>query len=145
MPERRKPPFGKTRRHSMKSMQTELLPVTPSAIARASQRLREGALVAFPTETVYGLGADASNTYAVANIFEAKGRPSFNPLIVHVSDLATAKRYAEWNAQAENLAQAFWPGPLTLVLPRLEAASLSSLVTAGAATVAIRVPAHPVA
>ena len=145
MPERRKPPFGKTRRHSMKSMQTELLPVTPSAIARASQRLREGALVAFPTETVYGLGADASNTHAVANIFEAKGRPSFNPLIVHVSDLATAKRYAEWNAQAENLAQAFWPGPLTLVLPRLEAASLSSLVTAGAATVAIRVPAHPVA
>ena len=99
MPERRKPPFGKTRRHSMKSMQTELLPVTPSAIARASQRLRAGALVAFPTETVYGLGADASNTHAVAKIFEAKGRPSFNPLIVHFSDLATAKRYADWKAQ----------------------------------------------
>lgn len=145
MPDRRKPPLEKTRRHNMKSTQTELLPVTPSAIARASQRLREGALVAFPTETVYGLGADASNTDAVANIFEAKGRPSFNPLIVHVSDITIAKRYAEWNAQAENLAQAFWPGPLTLVLPRLVAASLSSLVTAGAATVAVRVPAHPVA
>ena len=86
MPERRKPSFRKTRRHNMKSTQTELLPITPSAIARASQKLREGALVAFPTETVYGLGADASNKHAVANIFEAKGRPSFNPLIVHVSD-----------------------------------------------------------
>ena len=77
----------------MKSTQTELLSITPSAIARASQRLREGALVAFPTETVYGLGADASNKHAVANSFEAKGRPSFNPLIVHVSDITTAKRY----------------------------------------------------
>jgi len=101
--------------------------------------------VAFPTETVYGLGADARDDLAVARIFEAKGRPRFNPLIVHVESAARARDYVEWSDMAEIVASAFWPGPLTLVLPLREGTGLSPLVTADLPTLAIRVPAHPVA
>ena len=111
----------------------------------AAALLREGRLVAFPTETVYGLGADARDGQAVAAIFEAKGRPHFNPLIAHVADLAAAEQLAEFNDKARLLAKAFWPGPLTLVLPLRPGAGLSDLVTAGLSTVALRVPAHPAA
>jgi L-threonylcarbamoyladenylate synthase len=114
-------------------------------IARAAQALRAGRLVAFPTETVYGLGADATNGEAVAAIFTAKGRPHFNPLIVHVADLEAAHRQAQFTPVAERLAAAFWPGPLTLVLPRRAEATVSLLVSAGLDTVALRLPAHPVA
>src|SRR6202000_3022470 len=99
----------------------------------------------FPTETVYGLGADATNGRAVARIFEAKGRPRFNPLIVHVQDRGAAERHAVFHAPARALAEAFWPGALTLVLPRASDSALSDLVSAGLATVALRVPAHPMA
>ena len=124
---------------------TEVLPPDTAGLARAAQILRDGGLVAFPTETVYGLGGDACNDLAVAAIFAAKGRPRFNPLIVHVPDLVTAMRFAEFSDQARDLAQAFWPGPLTLVLPVRAGAGLSALVTAELPTVAIRIPAHPVA
>ncbi len=116
-----------------------------AAIADAARILRAGGLVAFPTETVYGLGADAGNGRAVARVFEAKGRPHFNPLIVHVRDIAAAEGLAQFNAMARMLATAFWPGALTLVLPRRPDCPLSELVSAGLATVALRVPAHPVA
>ena len=123
----------------------ELLPATEDAIARAAAFIREGRLVAFPTETVYGLGADATDDRAVASIFEAKGRPTFNPLIVHVPDREEAARHARFTPEAEALARAFWPGGITLVLPRLETTPISLLVSAGLDTVALRVPAHPVA
>ena len=126
-------------------MDTETLPATDAGLARAAGLLRGGALVAFPTETVYGLGGDARNDRAVAAIFAAKGRPSFNPLIVHLPDLAAARAVAVFDARAEAVAAAFWPGPLTLVLPLRVEAGISPLVTAGLATVAVRVPAHPVA
>ncbi len=121
---------------------TETLLASPPGLIRAADILRAGGLVAFPTETVYGLGGDARSDHAVARIFDAKGRPRFNPLIVHVPDLATARRYAQFDARAEAIAAAFWPGPLTLVLPLREDSGLSPLVTAGLDTVAIRVPAH---
>ena len=114
-------------------------------LAEAVALLREGRLVAFPTETVYGLGGDAMSDLAVARIFAAKGRPRFNPLISHVSDMAMARRLAEFDDRAEALAAAFWPGPLTLVLPLRDGAGLSELVTVELPTVAIRLPAHPVA
>ena len=114
-------------------------------LARAVALLRAGQLVAFPTETVYGLGGDATSDLAVARIFEAKGRPRFNPLIAHVSDMAMARRLAVLDERAEALAAHFWPGPLTLVLPLREGSGLSPLVTAELPTVAIRLPAHPVA
>ena len=101
--------------------------------------------MAFPTETVYGLGADARDDLAVARIFEAKGRPRFNPLIVHVDSAARARDYVEWSDMAEIVASAFWPGPLTLVLPLRQGARVSPLVTADLPTLAVRVPAHPVA
>jgi len=104
--------------------------------------VRDGALVAFPTETVYGLGADARNARAVAEIYAAKGRPRFNPLILHAASLDMARRYAAFNDTAEMLATRFWPGPLTLVLPRIESAGLAELVSAGLPTVALRVPDH---
>src|SRR5690348_4054080 len=122
-----------------------LAPADPAQIARAAEILRGGGLVAFPTETVYGLGADATNDLAVAAIFEAKGRPRFNPLIVHVPSFEQARALVEFNATAMQLAEMFWPGPLTLVLPRKSACPLSLLVSAGLDTVALRVPAHPVA
>ena len=117
----------------------------PVAIARAAAILRRGGLVAFPTETVYGLGADATNGQAVAGIFAAKGRPRFNPLIVHLGSLEEAERHAYFPPLARQLAQRFWPGALTLVLPRRADSTLSELVSAGLETVALRLPAHPVA
>jgi L-threonylcarbamoyladenylate synthase len=116
-----------------------------STVARAGDLLRAGLLVAVPTETVYGLAADATNGEAVARIFEAKGRPRFNPLIVHVAGLPDAERLAEFNPLARRLAGAFWPGPLTLVVRRRTDSGLSDLVTSGLETVALRVPDHPVA
>ncbi|MFN4283938.1 MAG: L-threonylcarbamoyladenylate synthase [Alphaproteobacteria bacterium] len=118
---------------------------TDAAIAEAAALLRAGALVAFPTETVYGLGGDATNDAAVAAIYAAKGRPQFNPLIVHVPTLAAADKLVEIDAAARKLASAFWPGPLTLVLPRRAGSGLSLLLSAGLDTVAIRSPDHPVA
>lgn len=118
---------------------------TPEAIARAGALLRAGRLVAFPTETVYGLGGDATNERAVAEIFGAKRRPRFNPLIVHVPGLVEAEALAHFNAAAQRAAERFWPGPLSLVLPRRESCGLSLLASAGLDTVAIRAPAHPVA
>jgi L-threonylcarbamoyladenylate synthase len=120
-------------------------PADAAGIAEAARLLARGALVAFPTETVYGLGADATNGEAVAAIFAAKGRPRFNPLIVHVPDAAAARRQAQFNPLAEKLAEKFWPGALTLVLPRRADAAVSLLVSAGLDTVALRVPVHPVA
>jgi L-threonylcarbamoyladenylate synthase len=114
-------------------------------ISAAAGLLRAGELVAFPTETVYGLGADARQDRAVAAIFAAKGRPAFNPLIVHVADLAAAETLADFPAAARALARTFWPGPLTLVLPRRPEAGLSDLVAAGLPTVALRAPSHPLA
>lgn len=117
----------------------------PAGIARACAFLAEGQTVAMPTETVYGLAADARDGQAVARIYQAKGRPSFNPLIVHLPDLAAALRIAEFTPEALALAQAFWPGALTLVLPLRKDAGIASLVTAGLPTIALRVPAHTVA
>jgi L-threonylcarbamoyladenylate synthase len=107
--------------------------------------LASGGLVAFPTETVYGLGADATNATAVAGIYRAKGRPTFNPLISHVGDLDQARRIGVFDAQAAALATAFWPGPLTLVVPKTRDCPVAELATAGLETIAIRVPAHPIA
>ncbi len=125
--------------------ETARLANNPEGIARAGALLRAGALVAFPTETVYGLGADAGNGEAVARVFEAKGRPRFNPLIVHLPDIAAVRQVAVLEGAAARLAEAFWPGPLTLVLPRRATAGLSPLVSAGLPTVAVRVPDHPLA
>ncbi len=125
--------------------QTETLAPTPDGILRAVEVLRAGNLVAMPTETVYGLAADARSDIAVARIFAAKNRPQFNPLIVHVPDLASAQTIGVFNQTALDLVAAFWPGPLTLVLPINPRGTLSPLVTADLPTVAIRVPAHPVA
>ncbi len=119
-----------------------ILPYGTAAIAEAAALIRDGGLVAVPTETVYGLAADATNAEAVARIYAAKGRPSFNPLIVHVADLAAAERIAVFDADARALAAAFWPGPLTLVLPVRRDSGIASLVTAGLDTIAIRVPRH---
>jgi L-threonylcarbamoyladenylate synthase len=115
------------------------------SIAEAARLILEGGLVAFPTETVYGLGGDATNERAVAAIFEAKGRPQFNPLISHVLDAGEAKRLVRWSDTAEKLAARFWPGPLTLVLPRAKESPIALLATAGLDTVAVRAPAHPLA
>ncbi|MFO1071235.1 MAG: L-threonylcarbamoyladenylate synthase [Geminicoccaceae bacterium] len=117
----------------------------PAAIAEAATALRHGRLVAFPTETVYGLGGHAGDDAAVATIYRAKGRPAHNPLIVHVADLAAARALAELTPMATALAEAFWPGPLTLVLPRRPGAGISAHATAGLATIALRIPSHPVA
>lgn len=129
----------------MDSRLRKIAPADAAGIARAARILREGGLVAFPTETVYGLGANATNGEAVAGIFVAKGRPRFNPLIVHVRDLQEAERHALFPDQARDLAGRFWPGALTLVLPRATTTPLSDLVSAGLPTVALRVPAHPIA
>jgi L-threonylcarbamoyladenylate synthase len=115
------------------------------SIEEAARLIREGELVAFPTETVYGLGGDATNERAVAKIFEAKGRPQFNPLISHVLDAGEARRLVQWSDVADKLAARFWPGPLTLVLPRARNSPISLLATAGLDTAAIRAPAHPMA
>ncbi|HZY51046.1 MAG TPA: L-threonylcarbamoyladenylate synthase, partial [Devosia sp.] len=119
-------------------------PHPPANLEQFAARLRAGEVVAFPTETVYGLGADATNSSAVLKIYETKGRPRFNPLIVHVADLAMARRYVEFPPLAERLAT-LWPGPLTLVLPMRPGSGLSDIVTAGLDTVGIRIPDHPLA
>lgn len=122
---------------------TRRLPYSPDTIAEAAALIRAGLPVAVPTETVYGLAADATDGSAVARIYEAKGRPSFNPLIVHVPDLAAADMLADLGPVGRRLAEAFWPGPLTIVAPLRPGASVAALVTAGLPTVALRVPAHP--
>ncbi|WP_136636597.1 L-threonylcarbamoyladenylate synthase [Pseudooceanicola onchidii] len=124
---------------------TEVLPSTEEGIARAAGLLRDGALVAMPTETVYGLAGLARDDRAVAGIYEAKGRPSFNPLIVHVAEAAQLEDLVEVPAVARPVIDAFWPGPLTIVLPLKPGAPVSPLVTAGLRTLAVRMPAHPVA
>jgi L-threonylcarbamoyladenylate synthase len=119
--------------------------ISSNEISRAAQVLRNGGLVAFPTETVYGLGADALEEKAIAKVYAAKGRPSFNPLIVHVSSLDEAKSLGQFDESSESLAKAFWPGSLTLVLPRKENCAVPLLASAGLASIALRVPSHPVA
>src|SRR5471032_1748683 len=124
---------------------TQILPANEAAVATAVRCLRDGGLVAFPTETVYGLGADATNPKAIARLYQAKGRPAFNPLIATVGDLEAAQRIARFDATAIKLAEAFWPGPLTLVLPKTSDCAVAELATAGLDTIAIRLPAHALA
>ena len=122
---------------------THVMPMGEEAIAEAARLVLAGEPVAVPTETVYGLAADATNPRAVARIYAAKGRPSFNPLIVHVPDLAGAERIGRLDEEARALAEKHWPGPLTLVVPLREEAGIAGIVTAGLTTIALRVPAHP--
>ena len=125
-------------------LSTRVIPAGPDAVTEAARCLAAGGLVAFPTETVYGLGADASNGEAIARLYAAKGRPSFNPLIAHVDSLDIACRLAQFNSDAERLT-AFWPGPLTLVLPKRPNIAVADLATAGLDTIALRMPTHPAA
>ena len=122
---------------------TNILPFNNEAIAEAVGLILAGQCVAVPTETVYGLAADATNGEAVARIYEAKGRPSFNPLIVHVLDLAAAREIGEFDEQAAELGETHWPGPLTLVVPLRQPSAIASIATAGLPTIGLRVPAHP--
>lgn len=128
----------------MTAIHTAILKPDTDGLRKASDVLRAGGLVAFPTETVYGLGADACNDMAVAAIYAAKGRPSFNPLIVHLTDISAIKRYCVVTPDAQRLADAFWPGAMTLVLPLRDDAGISKLVTAGLSTLAVRIPDHQV-
>lgn len=123
-------------------MRTQVLAYSNESIAKAARLILAGEPVAVPTETVYGLAADATNAAAVARIYEAKGRPSFNPLIVHVPDLESAERIGEFSEEARALARRYWPGPLTLVVPLREHSGIASIVTAGLPTIGLRVPAH---
>ena len=127
------------------STMTEIIPPTADGIQKTASVLTQGGLVAIPTETVYGLAGDATNDMTVAKIFAAKDRPSFNPLIIHVASIEQAKIYTIWNSLAQSLANQFWPGPLTLVLPQRPHSGLSRLATANLGSVAIRIPAHPIA
>src|SRR5215470_16251595 len=127
------------------ALDTRVMKADRAAIAAAARSLAAGGLVAFPTETVYGLGADATNGAAIARLYAAKGRPAFNPLIAHVADAAAARALARFDAAAERLAESFWPGPLTLVLPKTPDCPVAPLATAGLATIAVRVPGHAVA
>src|SRR5215213_2528756 len=124
---------------------TRRLPAGRDAVAAAARVLADGGLVAFPTETVYGLGADATNGEAVARLYAAKGRPRINPLIAHVYDAHTARSLAQFSDHAQLLATAFWPGPLTLVMPKTDGCPVSELATAGLASIAVRVPDNPIA
>jgi L-threonylcarbamoyladenylate synthase len=124
---------------------TRVLLADAASVAEAARVFAGGGLVAFPTETVYGLGADATNGRAIARLYEAKGRPAFNPLIAHVLDIEAAKALARFDADAARLAERFWPGPLTLVLPRAAKCPVAELATAGLDTIAVRVPGHQVA
>jgi L-threonylcarbamoyladenylate synthase len=124
---------------------TRILPAAPGAVAEAARVLAAGGLIAFPTETVYGLGADATDGRAVARLYEAKGRPAFNPLIAHIPDREAAQALARFDADAARLADAFWPGPLTLVLPKTAECAVAELATAGLDSIAVRVPDHEVA
>jgi L-threonylcarbamoyladenylate synthase len=125
-------------------LKTSVLKAGAAAVEEAKRLLAAGGLVAFPTETVYGLGADATNGRAVARLYEAKGRPAFNPLIAHVVDLKSAQALGKLNAKAARLAKAFWPGPLTMVLPKAAKCRVAELATAGLDTIAVRVPDHDV-
>jgi len=129
----------------MNKAETRLIKANGDAAETAAACLKAGGLVAFPTETVYGLGADAANGKAIARLYVAKGRPSFNPLIAHVPNLAAAQRLGAFDAAAEILAAAFWPGPLTLVVPKAPGCPVAALATAGLDTIAVRVPDSPVA
>ena len=124
-------------------METRVLPFTDESITQAARLILAGEPVAVPTETVYGLAADATNAEAVARIYQAKGRPSFNPLIVHVPDLAAARQIGDFSDEAVALAREHWPGPLTLVVPLVAHSAIASIVTAGLTTVGLRVPDHP--
>jgi L-threonylcarbamoyladenylate synthase len=124
-------------------MQTRVLPFTDESIAEAARLILGGETVGVPTETVYGLAADATNAEAVARIYEAKGRPAFNPLIVHVKNFDAAVRVGKFSNEAAALAEEHWPGPLTLVVPLRENADVASIVTAGLPTIGLRIPAHP--
>lgn len=121
----------------------EIPHLDPALVDKAVSTWKQGGLVAIPTETVYGLAADASNGVAVARIYQTKQRPQFNPLIVHVADIKTAHRYVEWTPAATHLAEKFWPGPMTLVMKRRADCPISELVSAGGDTLAIRMPSHP--
>ena len=125
--------------------ETTRLVADQRGLEEAAARLREGQLVAFPTETVYGLGADATNPQAIAALYAAKGRPQFNPLIAHIADHAQALREGHFNHIAQQLAEAFWPGPLTLVVPRAENGTVCDLNCAGLGSVGLRLPSHPIA
>ena len=125
-------------------MKTKNLGASWEEIEKAVSILRLGGLVAIPTETVYGLAADATNEEAVSKIFEAKGRPAYNPLIIHVKDTEMAKEYAQWNKVAEALSEKFWPGPLTIVLPSKTNSKIAKTACANLPSVAVRMPNHPV-
>ena len=126
-------------------MQTKIFNTSRLDLSKASELIKSGGTLAFPTETVYGLGADATNKLAVAKIFQAKGRPSFNPLIIHCSSIEQIQTFAGWSSEAQTVADKFWPGPLTMVLPLLPESQISSLALAGLQTVAVRMPEHSVA
>ena len=126
-------------------MQTKIFNTSRHDLSKASELIKSGGTLAFPTETVYGLGADATNKLAVAKIFQAKGRPSFNPLIIHCFSIEQIQTFAMWSAEAQTVADKFWPGPLTMVLPLSPNSQISSLALAGLQTVAIRMPNHSVA
>ena len=126
-------------------MQTKIFNTSRHDLSKASELIKSGGTLAFPTETVYGLGADATNKLAVAKIFQAKGRPSFNPLIIHCFSIEQIQTFAIWSAEAQTVADKFWPGPLTMVLPLSPNSQISSLALAGLQTVAIRMPKHSVA
>src|SRR5919198_2084976 len=137
--------FSTGSRNMTVDLATRVMRADASATAAAARALAEGGLVAFPTETVYGLGADATNAKAIARLYEAKGRPAFNPLIAHVQDGAAARGLGVFDPVASRLAEVFWPGPLTLVVPRQPDCPVAELATAGLTTIALRVPAHKVA
>ena len=126
-------------------MQTKIFNTSRDDLSKASELIKSGGTLAFPTETVYGLGADATNKLAVAKIFQAKGRPSFNPLIIHCFSIEQIQTFAKWSSEAQTVADKFWPGPLTMVLPLLPNNQISSLALAGLQTVAVRMPDHSVA
>ena len=126
-------------------MQTKIFNTSRHDLSKASELIKSGGTLAFPTETVYGLGADATNKLAVAKIFQAKGRPSFNPLIIHCFSIEQIQTFARWSSEAQKVADKFWPGPLTMVLPLLPNNQISSLALAGLQTVAVRMPDHSVA
>jgi len=126
-------------------LQTKIFNTSRHDLSKASKLIKSGGTLAFPTETVYGLGADATNKLAVAKIFQAKGRPSFNPLIIHCFTIEQIQTFAMWSSEAQTVADKFWPGPLTMVLPLLPNNQISSLALAGLQTVAVRMPDHSVA
>ena len=126
-------------------MQTKIFNTSKPDLLKASKLIETGGTLAFPTETVYGLGADATNNLAVAKIFQAKGRPSFNPLIIHCFSIEQIQAFAMWSPEAQTVAEKFWPGPLTMVLPLLPHSKIASLALAGLQTVAVRIPAHSIA